>query len=72
MDVFSVVFTRMLFFVCLQPAVFEKFTALVTQLQETAKALHEVATQFDPVFMALDFSALSLTKSLTDAEVGCL
>ena len=55
----------------LQPAVFDKFTALVTELQETAKALHQVATQFDPVFMALDLSAFSLTESLTDAEVGC-
>ncbi|KAK7088103.1 N-alpha-acetyltransferase 25, NatB auxiliary subunit-like [Littorina saxatilis] len=51
-----------------QPAVFDKFTALVAELQETAKSLHQVATQFDPVFMALDLSALSLTETLTNTE----
>lgn len=52
-----------------QPAVFDKFTALIEELQAAAKSLHHAATQFDPVFMALDLSALSLTESLTDTEV---
>ncbi|PVD31460.1 hypothetical protein C0Q70_06872 [Pomacea canaliculata] len=51
-----------------QPAVFDKFTALIEELQAAAKSLHHAATQFDPVFMALDLSALSLTESLTDTE----
>ncbi|XP_076434680.1 N-alpha-acetyltransferase 25, NatB auxiliary subunit-like isoform X2 [Babylonia areolata] len=51
-----------------QPAVFDKFTCLVTELQDTAKALHKLSTQFDPVFTMLNFSALSLTDPLTDNE----
>ena len=56
--------------VCEQPAVFDKFTAVVTELQDTTKALHQMATQVDPVFMAIDFSALSLTETLTDDEAS--
>ena len=52
----------------LQPAVFDKFNALVVELQECCKSLHQVATQFDPVFMALDLSALALTQPLTQEE----
>ena len=56
--------------VCFQPPVFDKFSTLVKDLQETTKSLHQISTQFDPVFVALDLSALSLTQPLTDAEVG--
>ncbi|KAL8619118.1 hypothetical protein ACOMHN_019390 [Nucella lapillus] len=51
-----------------QPAVFDKFNVLVKELQDATKDLHHMATQFDPVFTAINFTTLSLTDPLTDNQ----